>query len=294
MAPTRLSIAGLMLGVVVFAAFAESPASVAPTPTGGIAVAVGVPADLSAQRVRVALRRCDASRPLVSRSAAFEAASLDEIEAFVDTPLRLVSAHRFGLEEWPLPAGCYTVRVEPLDARGRSLRSCTAFETVQIPLSPHRWRRLVVLADCGSSPADLPVVDRELNMPPVVTEMERLAGEGAVGGSVAVCATARDAERDALGLRWTGRDAHGQPVAVPAPFYRQQVDDRLVECVRGAGDSLPQQISTTVTDGTWLPSGAWISHEAQRQRRFGVAAPSRGVKTLRIERLADKSRQLFE
>ncbi|QDG50946.1 hypothetical protein FIV42_09430 [Persicimonas caeni] len=241
-------------------------------------LAAAVPVDRDVARVRIDVYRCDSPEPVSSRRVGFTSASLDKLSGFEHKPVEFVRGHFFGRERWDLDAGCYYATAQPLGGNGEPLDGCAATQTTRVPLGPNTDHHFLLVARCGQMPSDVPMVDGALNFAPTVAELTTHRRTD----RVEVCATARDPEGDHLRIRWSARTELGRATTAK-PTSVQQIGKTLTECIALPRSILPVDVRATAVDGVEYASGAFASFEERRLRRFGIAAASRGQRTVRLE-----------
>ncbi len=257
-------------------------ASSAPWPAGGrLHVAVAVPAAADADAVHLSITRCGTSRPLLERNLTFTATSMADLGAFAHKPLRLAAPHVFARGSWGLRAGCYTIAARVLDRQHRPLARCGRLQTARLPLGPGAQRYQMLVARCGDQPDSVPLIDQRLNFPPVITALraQPVAGRR---HTRRVCVSARDAERDAMQVRWSAHTFDGRVLALPAArTYRRQPGTR-VDCVDVVRRAHSITVTAIVVDGVRQPGRGFVSREELRTRRYGITTPSRATRSVRI------------
>jgi len=220
---------------------AGDPAAVGLGSTG-MALAVEVPAETDVRAIRLTVVRVPCGdeeiEPLtLTTDAALEGPLPgDLVPGAVEAGLDADGEYLFGDEFWVLPAGCYDVTVQPLDASGQPSADCAPARAERAVVEAGQTTELVLVSECG------PAGDGEGGLdvigtvdgchPPRITRLE-LDPPGTVTScdGVQACATATDDDGDPLRFVW---EQLGGPPLLEGPevVSREEDGGETTVCVR--------------------------------------------------------------
>jgi hypothetical protein len=240
------------------------------------------PAGSQPAGVRIEVFRCQATRPTFTTRVSFSAGSLDELAAFTKHPVRLAKDHLFARSGVKLRHGCYSVILQPLDVHHRPIETCSPTHTAEMPLGPNARRSVLLVARCGDRPSDTPMVGGRLNFSPALSDLE--LDFDVASGALEVCAKTFDPEGDPVRVAWrartlAGREIEARPMEVHHSVQRRR---RSVACARLTRSDEPIELTAVARDGLDHSARGFLSFEAYRLYRYGVAAQSRGERTIRL------------
>jgi hypothetical protein len=243
-------------------------------------IAAAVPIDSESAGVRVEIYRCGDVRPAMVGQLGFSAGSLDEFGAFEDTPVRLAKGHLFARSGFSLEHGCYHATARPLDIDNQLLDNCATSRTPEAPLGPGVERALLLVVRCGDKPFDTPTVGGRLNFAPILSDLSSRFDYAE--GAFEVCAPTFDAEADQVRVEWSARTDSGRSVEPTGTWRGAQTGRRGISCVQIPASDEPLEVSAVVRDGAMHAARGFLSHEAYRLYRHGVAAPSYDRRNTRL------------
>lgn len=243
--PTTLigAVGIVSLGLGLSACSADNATDAPSTVRSGLAI--GAEVDPSG----VASFQFDVERVECTPGETFDALTLTEVSPIEDMPLPTHietddgasfdedSEHAFADQYFTLPAGCYDVDVQPLDADGNAVTDCSAPSRDGVVVVDGETTEILLLSQCGNNPVGGLDVISSLNHAPQIESLVFTPSKfGQVCEDIEICATASDPDGDPLEFVWekTGGPAGAEIIA----STQTDTDDGVTSCVTVESDGV--------------------------------------------------------
>jgi hypothetical protein len=181
----------------------DEPNEEGKVPNAALAVSTEVAAESDVARIRVAVEGCDGSG---RQEIEAEVHEMSLPGGFKDTgvPVTEGSSHRFSDAFLVLPAGCYNLEAQPLDAEGKSSASCFAAHAKDIKVVDGKTTEVWLVSQCDGPATGALDTTTITNTPPTIKSLNYNPSKFILAGSsVMLSVAAEDADNDPLDFEWT-------------------------------------------------------------------------------------------
>ncbi len=205
---------------------APSPIPGEPGTETGLALTVDLDGAAEAQAMRFEVSTCD-GEAVVSEDVALselELGAIEELDINADGGLQF--ADYFVV----LEPGCYDVEIQPLDAAGDPLESCSPALAEGIEVESGVTTEIVMVSQCGGDHFGGLDVLGVLNFAPTITKLTFDPSKIAGCNAVTICASAVDSDGDGVEFEW--EQLSGPVPQTPLSVVSSSTDDQGVttEC----------------------------------------------------------------
>ncbi len=213
--------------------------------------------DVTAVRFELTPVACDtglkAGDPIVGERPLEDFAIPGGIDSLENAPLDAKSAHAFADLFMDVPAGCYDVVAEPLDADGNPSVACARAEKRNVLVSSGETTEVFLINQCiGRDPGAIDAI-ATLNHEPELSVSFESSKFVKCDESQVICATATDPDRDPVEFVWSV-DAAADALSGPVVKSHEvdPVSGAVTECVEFTASAAGRfDISVSAYDQVW-------------------------------------------